>query len=364
METTPHPLGLSYKNVARQLVVDGAPQPVDWDVLLRRFEVGDLPLRVNAGIGPGRAGDAHRMAHDSADRAVEMFLDCRDSLPFGRHIAGIAFQRRLLLPAVIARPSVADRELVTADRHDAVSGCRQEYTVSMSDAYSDGKKLQGADEFDPRTLPPFPPTDRTGDVDMSLIDCNLRLTPAERIAQHDPRSRPCCWSGKQEKSTVSANLELLKRLTDAGVDYVLVGGLAGIAHGSALVTYDIDVCVRSDNVTVSRILDALRPINPRHRMRPDLMPLADDPLMLTGLKNLYIKTSIGEIDFLGEISGVGSLDEVKAHSQTMKFDEHLDCRVLDLDTLIVAKRSAGRSKDLRAVVELEAIRRRLRGEQP
>jgi hypothetical protein len=34
-------------------------------------------------------------------------------------------------------------------------------------------------------LPDFPPTDPTGDIDLSLIDHNLSLSPAERIRQHD-----------------------------------------------------------------------------------------------------------------------------------------------------------------------------------
>ena len=35
-------------------------------------------------------------------------------------------------------------------------------------------------EFDPANQPAFPPTDETGDVDLSLIDAMLALTPAER----------------------------------------------------------------------------------------------------------------------------------------------------------------------------------------
>jgi hypothetical protein len=36
-------------------------------------------------------------------------------------------------------------------------------------------------EFDPTDQPAFPPTDETGDVDLSLIDAMLALTPAERL---------------------------------------------------------------------------------------------------------------------------------------------------------------------------------------
>jgi hypothetical protein len=39
--------------------------------------------------------------------------------------------------------------------------------------------------FNPADLPAFPPTDETGDVDLSLIDYNLSLTIPERIQQHN-----------------------------------------------------------------------------------------------------------------------------------------------------------------------------------
>jgi len=35
---------------------------------------------------------------------------------------------------------------------------------------------------------------------------------------------------------------LIQRLADAGLDFVLIGGYAGVLHGSTLVTDDLDVC--------------------------------------------------------------------------------------------------------------------------
>jgi hypothetical protein len=34
------------------------------------------------------------------------------------------------------------------------------------------------------SMPDFPPTDETGDVDLSLLDTTLRLTPAQRAERH------------------------------------------------------------------------------------------------------------------------------------------------------------------------------------
>lgn len=150
-------------------------------------------------------------------------------------------------------------------------------------------------------------------------------------------------------------LQLLKLLDDKGVAFVVIGGMAAIAHGSPVMTQDVDVCVSFDDENLPRILDALRPVRPRLRQRPDLMPLPDDPDRLRGIKNLYLVTDLGSIDLLGELPGVCSYSDLAHRSVEMDVGG-FRCRVLDLDTLIEAKRVAARPKDRYALVHLEAIR--------
>ena len=126
-------------------------------------------------------------------------------------------------------------------------------------------------------------------------------------------------------------LDLLTRLTEHGVRYVVIGGVAGAAHGAARITEDVDVCAPMDVENISRILAAYRDIHPRHRMRPDLPPLPDDPARLKGFKNLYLVTDLGRIEFLGELPGVGSFDDLATHTIEMDFGP-IRCRVLDLET--------------------------------
>jgi predicted nucleotidyltransferase len=153
-------------------------------------------------------------------------------------------------------------------------------------------------------------------------------------------------------------LDLLKRLNDFGIDYAIVGGVAGVAHGSARSTNDIDVCTSLDEPYLSKLLLALKDINPKLRMRPDRMRLPDDPARLQGIRNLYLITDLGQIDILGELPGVGAFDDLK--NRTINLDlGGVQCRVLDLETLIVAKRAAGRRKDLVDIAEYEAIRQRM-----
>jgi len=153
--------------------------------------------------------------------------------------------------------------------------------------------------------------------------------------------------------------DLLKRLNDRKVEYVVVGGLAGVLHGSGVVTEDVDVCAPLTRENLSNILAALRDVNPKWRMNPDHPALPDDPASLADVKNLYLVTDVGQIDFLSEITGVGEFREVASHTVVVDLDG-VPCDVLDLDALIAAKRALGRPKDLQVAIELEALRERTR----
>ncbi len=158
---------------------------------------------------------------------------------------------------------------------------------------------------------------------------------------------------------MASTLEILKRLTAHKVEFVVVGGMAGVAHGSSYVTEDVDVCAPFSPENLARIVEALRGLNPCWRMQPRRPPLQDDPAALSSFHNLYLVTELGQVDFLDEIMGVGSYEEVRKQSIEMQLGGAI-CRVIDLDSLIRAKRALGRAKDVPVAVELEAIRERLR----
>jgi hypothetical protein len=135
-----------------------------------------------------------------------------------------------------------------------------------------------------------------------------------------------------------------------------VGGIAATAHGSPRFTFDLDVCAPLDHQHAVKIIEVLRDLHPRFRMRPDLPVVTPDNANLRGLKNLYLTTDEGQLDVLGEVSGVGDFAAVAAESVLIDF-QGIPCRVLDLDALIRSKMAAGRTKDKLAVPELEALRK-------
>ncbi len=158
-------------------------------------------------------------------------------------------------------------------------------------------------------------------------------------------------------------LDFLRILSANEVEYVVVGGVAGVLHGSQIVTEDVDICAPLSLLNLERILAALRGFNPRFRMSPDNRPLPDRASALAGFKNLYLVTDLGQIDILSTIDGVGEYAEVARHTICVDLGGFM-CRVLDLDTLIQAKSAVNSPKDRQAVLELKAIRERIQSRNP
>ena len=65
---------------------------------------------------------------------------------------------------------------------------------------------------------------------------------------------------------------LIRRLADAGVEFILVGGLAANAHGSARVTTHLDVSYGRSVANLNRLVKALRPVKPYLRGAPPGLP--------------------------------------------------------------------------------------------
>ena len=151
---------------------------------------------------------------------------------------------------------------------------------------------------------------------------------------------------------------ITKQLAAFGVEFVVAGGLGSLVHGGAMMTQDVDVVCRLEPINLIRIFEAVQTMAPVHRMTPERLCFTREQAERGGLKNLYLSTTWGQLDCLGEIKGIGSYLECLARSEAIVVDG-MKIRVLSLDALIEAKRAMGRPRDLHAVLELEAIRERL-----
>jgi hypothetical protein len=155
---------------------------------------------------------------------------------------------------------------------------------------------------------------------------------------------------------------LLRVLSEAGVEFILVGGVAATVHGSTRLTADVDAVYRRDARNIERLVLALTPYHPYLRGAPAGLPFRwDAPTIRRGL-NFTLTTDIGDLDLLGEIIGGGGYESLLPDTVGIRVFG-AECRCLTLDRLIDVKRAAGRPRDLEAIAELEAIREhRQRGE--
>lgn len=148
---------------------------------------------------------------------------------------------------------------------------------------------------------------------------------------------------------------LLAALTRGDVEFILVGGVAARAHGSARLTQDLDVVYARTAENLPRLAAALAPLGPYLRGAPPGLPFRLDAATLRAGLNFTLTTSLGDLDLLGEIAGGGGYSDLLPRTQRMKvFGGEVRC--LELDKLIATKRAAGRPRDLEAIAELEALR--------
>jgi len=149
---------------------------------------------------------------------------------------------------------------------------------------------------------------------------------------------------------------LLKRLSRNGVDYVVIGGFACIAHGATFVTQDIDICLDFNTDNLLRLQKALADLHPVHRMTPNRLKLKLTKENCKQYKNLYLDTDIGQLDCVGFVEGAGNFEQVKKKSISIEV-KNLHIQILNLDALIEAKKTMGREKDRPAIAQLEAIKK-------
>jgi hypothetical protein len=159
----------------------------------------------------------------------------------------------------------------------------------------------------------------------------------------DPR-----WPSTDFRGAITA-------LQKEGVEFIVVGGLAATLHGSARVTFDVDVLYRRTDENLARVVAALKPFSPYLRGAPPGLPFNWDTKTIGAGLNFTLLTSIGSIDLLGEVAGVGRYEAALRHTKEMTVFGTTTL-VLDLDWLINSKRAAGRTKDLETLAELELLR--------
>ncbi len=147
---------------------------------------------------------------------------------------------------------------------------------------------------------------------------------------------------------------LLLTLTDSGVEFIVVGGAAAIAHGVSRLTFDLDVVYRRTPENIHRLAKVVSPLHPYLRGAPPGLPFQWDERTIRSGLNFTLITNLGELDLLGEITGGGGYDELLPFAVELNIFD-VACRCLGLEKLIEVKTAAGRPKDFEPMAELKAL---------
>jgi hypothetical protein len=204
-------------------------------------------------------------------------------------------------------------------------------------------------------------------VDLTLLRENLRRSLEQRLennrralalseALRDAFRGQSAALPLTVRPVMTDALALIRQLAEYQVEFVVIGGQAMRAQGSAYITEDLDICYQRSSQNVARLVAAPAPLHPYMRGAPPGLPFRfDAPTILDGL-NFTLITDLGDIDCLGEVSGIGPYDKALAQSDS-KPTHGLAIRYLTIDGLIAAKRAAGRGKDKQHFLELEELKK-------
>ena len=158
-------------------------------------------------------------------------------------------------------------------------------------------------------------------------------------------------SGKTDLTT------LIAELGAADVKFVLVEGLAAVAQGAPITTFDVDIVHARDEQNVDALLRFLGSVHARYRGRPkgELLPASRTALLGPG--HSLFTTDLGPLDVLGAIEGARAYEDLVHDSLDVEVEGHV-IKVLKLATLVELKRGLTNMKNRHVLPILEATLRR------
>jgi hypothetical protein len=154
-------------------------------------------------------------------------------------------------------------------------------------------------------------------------------------------------------STAEGSPNLLAALCEAGIDFVVVGGMAGVMQGASVTTHDLDIVPSREPSNLDRLLALLERLDARYRGQPRDRVLRPTKAELSGHGHLNLVTALGPLDVLCELDpGVG-YEDLAADAVELSDGEHV-AHVLRLRRLVEMKKRSTRAKDRLMLPELLA----------
>lgn len=142
-------------------------------------------------------------------------------------------------------------------------------------------------------------------------------------------------------------------LSAHGVDAVVIGGVAAIAHGTRRATFDVDIVPAPEPDNWERLAAALADLGAEGAVvDADFKDLdLRDPVDLARGVNYSVETTGGRLDVMTRAKDSPPYEALRAASIETRVGDAV-IRVAGLDQLIAMKRAAGRRRDLEDIADL------------
>jgi hypothetical protein len=157
--------------------------------------------------------------------------------------------------------------------------------------------------------------------------------------------------GAGNKQRIANLSDLLEGLSEAGIEFIVVGGLAAVIQGTPLTTMDLDIVHHQTDENIKKLFGFLKQIDAHYR-RPDDKIIEPDEQSLGAKGHVLLSTNIGPLDVSAFIENGYSYQDILPNSVEIEFRGH-KIWVLKLETLIEWKRHSRDSKDLYRLPILE-----------
>jgi predicted nucleotidyltransferase len=148
--------------------------------------------------------------------------------------------------------------------------------------------------------------------------------------------------------------ELLRRLAEADVQFVVVGGLAVNAWGVVRGTKDVDVVVAPDVENLKRVAEVAVAAGGHVQQGEALLAssISITSALASG-EQVAIETDLGRLDIVQGLDGVPSYEELRPRATEAEI-LGVTVAVCSIEDLRAMKRAAGRTRDLADLEDLEA----------
>jgi predicted nucleotidyltransferase len=153
--------------------------------------------------------------------------------------------------------------------------------------------------------------------------------------------------------------DVIAGLADAGVRFVVIGGVAAGVQGATRATFDLDICYDPTPANVAKLARVLATWHAYLRGVEPGLPFIMDAKTFRVTPVMTLTTDHGPLDVMDRVEGVGDYAAVRASSVTVDAGS-VRFRALGLPALVRAKRATRRPKDLEQLPELEALLERTR----